>query len=360
MRQLSNGDLKSYAIRDFSVTSALLFKADEKLELRTSLQPVNVAGEMGRWYRFQINSFHGSQPIERCIGKVSSGDLPSSKDLKGFLPEKDLQRHITPTYWYDVIASSGLKYVAAYQGLKEISTSLTEHKAMAMVSSFEDTTQFIHHPVMIDQCLQIMMVAACNGQGRRIGELSTVTTIEHLVITNPQGAELKTVGVATRNGAGGLTGDVVAMSGNGHPILSIAHCKTSVVANKRPKSEQKLFSFVKRDTDAVHCNLNQVLAHNAGALAGILKVLAHKNPKLRVLELGNGADQITRYVLEALKSQYGERLYLTYTHTITSPDAVNRAREAFKNTPEVDIISFEDEKQLHSQGIKAGSYDLWC
>ena len=358
MRQLSSGELKSYSIKDFSISSALLFKPDEKLELRTSLQLASVLGETGRWYQFQINSFHGSQPVERCIGKASFGDAPSLEDIKGFFPELALQRHITPAYWYDVVASCGLKYGPAYQGLEGISTSLTEDKATATVSPFEDTTQYILHPVMIDQCLQIMMVAACKGQGRRIGELSTVTTIEHLVITSPNSAELKIVGVAMKNEAGGLEGDISAVSESGHPILSIEHCTTSAVPNERPKSEKKLFSFVKWDTDAVHCNLNQVLANNASALARVLKVLAHKNPKLRVLELGNGADQTTRFVLETLKSQYGERLYLTYTYAIPSPDGVNMAKEAFQRTPDVDVISFDVERQLQSQGIKAGSYDL--
>ena len=358
MRQLSNGSLESYIVRDFSIISALLVKPDEKLELRTSLQPVSVDGETGQWYRLQIASYDGSHWIERCIGKVSSRGAPSSTGSQATDPEEVLQRHIAPAYWYDVVASSGLKYGPTYQGLSEISTSLTECKAIANIPFVEDTAQYILHPVAIDQCLQILMVAACKGQGRQIGNASVLTAIEHLVISSGRWAELKIVGTATKKEAGGLKGDVSAVSENGSPIISIRHCETSVVPNERPKSEDKLFSFIKWDTDVVHCNLNQVLARSSGDLARVLKVLAHKNPKLRVLELGNGADQTTRLVLKALESQYGERLYLTYTYAVTSSSAMVRAKEAFKNFHDVEVVSFDSERQVPGQSLKAGAYDL--
>jgi len=363
MRQLSNGNLESYAVRDFSITSALLLRPDEKFKLRTRLRPVKVAGEPSQWYEIHITSYDGSHWVERCVSKVSPRSAPSSNDPDVPHPKDTLQRHVARAYWYDVLESRGLKYGPAFQGLDKISTALTEHKAVATISSLEDTTKYILHPVTIDQCLQILMVAAYKGQGRLLTELSIVTAIENLVVFSGGRAKLKIGGMAAKSRSGGLTGDVSVVSEDGYPILLIERCETSLVPNDRPKSEDKLFSFVKWDTDATYCNLNQALAPSnsqpdPSTLLDVLKLLAHKNPKLRILELGNGADETTRLVLNALKSQYGERLYLTYTYAATSFDAVFWAKATFKGTRNINVVFFDAEQQLQSQILQAGAYDL--
>ena len=363
MRQLSNGNLESYAVRDFSITSALLVRPDEKLKLRTRLRPMKVAGETSQWYDIRITSYDGSHWVERCVSKVSPRNARSSNDPDVPHPKDTPQRHVARAYWYDVLESNGLKYGPAFRGLDEISTAATEHKAAATISLFEDTTKYILHPVTMDQCLQIVMVAACKGQGRLLTELSIVTAIEHLVVFSGGRAKLKIRGMAAKSRSGGLTGDVSVVSEDGHPILLIKRCETSLVPIDRPKSEDKLFSFVKWDTDATYCNLNQALAPShsqpdPSILLDVLKLLAHKNPKLRILELGNGADETTRLVLNALKSQYGERLYLTYTYAATSFDAAFRAKATFKGTRNINVVFFDVEQQSQSQILQAGAYDL--
>ena len=127
MLQLSNGNLESYAVKDFLITSALLLKPDEKIKIHTKLRPVMVAGETSQWYEFQIRSYNGYHWIEQCIGKVSPHSAPSLNDSNIPPPEELLPRHVSRAYWYDVLESSGLKYGPAFQGLDEISTALTDH-----------------------------------------------------------------------------------------------------------------------------------------------------------------------------------------------------------------------------------------
>lgn len=140
-------------------------------------------------------------------------------------------------------------------------------------------------------------------------------------------------------------------------------CEISLVPSDRSKCENKLVSLVKWDTDATYSNLNQALAPSHSQpdpfiLLDVLKLLAHKNPKLRILELGSGADETTSLVLNALKSQYGERLYLTYTYAATSFDAAFRAKAKFKGTRNINVVFFDVEQQLQSQILIAGAYDL--
>ena len=100
------------------------------------------------------------------------------------------------------------------------------------------------------------------------------------------------------------------------------------------------------------------IVRNNGVLAGILRRLARKNPKLRILELGNGADGTTRLILDTLKSEYGECMYSTYTYAATSLDATNRAKETFKAACNINVVHFDVEKEVQDQILQAGVYDL--
>lgn len=363
LRQLSNGDLTSYTMKDFSITSALILKRDQNPKLHTTLRPAKTTSENGQWYTVQITSFDGSHWTEHCAGKISPHDAPSSDDLDDPPTEVNLPRLVPQVYWYDVLENLGLRYGPAFQGLDEISTALTDHKAVATVSPFGDLTNYILHPVTIEQTLQILMVAACRGQGRLQTGLPVITAIEHLVISSRGQAKLRTRGTATKNSSGVMEGDVSVISENGRPTISIRGCRTSPVPSHRPEQEEKLLSFVKWNTDATYRDLNQAFAppHPKPIpliILDVLKLLSHKNAKLRVLELGNGADETTHLILNNLRSEFGERLYLHYTYAATSLDAAFMLKAAFKGTSNLSVEFYDIEQHLQSSNLQPGAYDL--
>ena len=367
VRQLANGNMKSYIVTDLSITSTLILKRDQKSKLRTTLRPINVTSETGQWYAIQIRSFTGNHWTEHCFGKISPRDAPSSDDLDALdipPPRVNLPRHVPQTYWYDVLENVGLKYGPAFQGLNGISTALKDHDAVATLSPFGDLRKYILHPVTIEQCLQILMVAACRGQGKSLIGLPVVTAIEHLVVSSSVQNKLNVRGTAVESSSGGVEGNVSVISENGGPILSIKGCKTSTspVPSHRTEQEDKLLSFVKWDTDATFSDLNQAFALSHSKpdpliISDVLKLLAHKNPNLKILELGNGADEMTRLILDTLNSGFGERLYLNYTYAATSLDAAFRLRAAFRGVSNINV-EFYDIQNLQSSNLQAGAYDL--
>ena len=361
VRQLSNGNLKSYTVTDFSIISALILKRDQKSKLRTTLRPISVTSETGQWYAIQITSFAGTHWTEHCVGKISH-DAAYSDDLDLPLPEVNLPRHVPKAYWYDVLENVGLKYGPAFQGLNGISTALEDNDAVATVSPFGDLTKYILHPVTIEQCLQILMVAACRGQGKSLTGLPVVTAIEHLIVSSRVHAKSKIRGTAVERSSSGVKGNVSVVSENGRNILSIKGCKISPVPSHRPGQEDKLLSFVRWDTDAAFSDLNQAfaLSHSTAyplIIADVLKLLAHKNPNLKILELGDGADDMTRLILDTLKPIYGQRLYLNYTYAATSLNAAFRLRAAFRGANNINV-QFYDIQNLQSSNLQAGAYDL--
>lgn len=363
VRELSNGNLESYTVKDFSISSALILRRDQKPKLYTTLRPASVTSEIGPWYAFQMTSFDGGCWIEHCVGKISPHHASSSDDLDVPPLGVHLPRHVPQAYWYDVLENLGLRYGPAFQGLDEISAALTDHNAVATVSPFEDLTNYILHPVTIEQCLQILMVAACRGQGKSHTGVPIVTAIEHLVVPSRGQAKSRIRGIAAKSSSGVVEGDVSVMSENGRPLLSIKGCKISPVPSHRPEQEEKLLSFIQWNTDATFCDLNQAFALSRSKpdhliLPDVLKLLAHKNPNLKILELGNGADETTRLVLNDLKSQFGERLYLNYTYAATSLDAAFMLKAAFRGASSISVEFYDIGQHLQSSNLQAGAYDL--
>jgi hypothetical protein len=140
--------------------------------------------------------------------------------------------------------------------------------------------------------------------------------------------------------------------------------KASVPSSRNDSQDRKLLSFVEWDTDTSFSSLNQSLAqteiapHHSIPLERAINLLGHKNPKLRILELGNGSYDITHLIWEALNLQRGECLFSTYTYAATTPEASENAIKAFQNCDKIDVTFYEAGVSSHSHDTKAGAYDL--
>jgi hypothetical protein len=337
-----------------------------------------------------------------------------------------------------------------------------------------DTTDYVVHPVFIDHCLQISMLAACKGQGRLLVNLSVITSIQHLVVSNNAWSKLKVNATVNSGHSQDSTYKISAVNENGLPILS-GQCKINPIHDLEGQSDRKLFSFINWDTDSTYQNLNQFLSsfesdldpsvaierltllyalrsedigaqgqtyskrvlkrvgtrrkgrfglvpdvspfvecdpssrtnliklhkaqisetklssldlalekclndntpfsrsdserqllldqlhplvRNGGALCESLRLLAHKNPKLKILELGSGTKDTTNRVLKALRTQFDEPLYSSYLSASTSLETATNLKESLMENGNVQSLFFDSEKNIEEQGMKAGTYDL--
>ena len=139
--------------------------------------------------------------------------------------------------------------------------------------------------------------------------------------------------------------------------------KTPSVPSNRSSVDGRRFSYVQWETDAAHCDLNQRLSRQSSQpkladFLDALKILAHKNPNLRILELGDGQDETMQLCLEALRSDYDERLYSTYTRATTSLDNAFKTKITSKAACNVDVVFLDIEEQPHNQFLQNESYDL--
>lgn len=95
-----------------------------------------------------------------------------------------------------------------------------------------------------------------------------------------------------------------------------------------------------------------------------IDVLAHKNPALRILEIGAGTGSMTGHILSPILRhgqggiENGTPRFSTYDYTDISESFFERAREKFATTPNMEFKTLNIEADPVGQGFVAESYDL--
>ncbi|RMZ80055.1 hypothetical protein DV738_g3093, partial [Chaetothyriales sp. CBS 135597] len=90
----------------------------------------------------------------------------------------------------------------------------------------------------------------------------------------------------------------------------------------------------------------------------LMQLLAHRKPNLRILEIGAGTGGTTATVLPALRSEYGERMFFSYTYTDISAGFFPAARQRFQKYQGIEYTVLDISKDPGSQGFAQGAYDL--
>ncbi|KXG50430.1 Acyl transferase/acyl hydrolase/lysophospholipase [Penicillium griseofulvum] len=101
-----------------------------------------------------------------------------------------------------------------------------------------------------------------------------------------------------------------------------------------------------------------------GRLAGILELIAHENPAMRVLEVGAGTGGMTAQVLAALEereSRIGAPSFAEYNYTDISPMFLERAKgrwPRFQAESRLNFQTLDIDHGIENQGFQPASYDL--
>ncbi|RDW89916.1 type I polyketide synthase [Aspergillus mulundensis] len=98
--------------------------------------------------------------------------------------------------------------------------------------------------------------------------------------------------------------------------------------------------------------------NNVWDVSEFFQLLGHAHPQLRILEIGAGTGGLTSKILQALQSEFGERLYFQYTFTDISSGFFVAAQERFKEYSGMEYKVLDISKDPVAQGFKAGDYDL--
>ncbi|KAI1459633.1 hypothetical protein F4805DRAFT_48404 [Annulohypoxylon moriforme] len=89
-----------------------------------------------------------------------------------------------------------------------------------------------------------------------------------------------------------------------------------------------------------------------------LGLLSHHTPHLRILEINAGTGATTTRIFEGLRSEFGERMYYSYTYTDPSEDLVNIGKSKFKHIEAINFLPLDINGDAVAQDLGLGSFDL--
>lgn len=222
IRQLSGQ--RDYTVRAVSFLSALIVTGDQPVEMQTHLHKLRLTDSLDSpWYEFTIASLNNGAWIKHCAGQVK-GACERSFLAQAIDP---LPRKVPSNTWYRVMAKFGLAYGPRFRGLQDISTAVSERKAVATLtdSRKEGEAPYQLHPSTVDSAFQLLSCATFKGVGRSFDRLSVPTYIEELYI-NPAKENIIIEAEAIPSNTGGMAGNIVGISA-GETVISLKGLRMS-------------------------------------------------------------------------------------------------------------------------------------
>ncbi|KAI1141492.1 putative polyketide synthase [Hypoxylon sp. FL0543] len=231
--------IKSFKLRNVSITSALHLKDDEfGVETVLNMERVALTGAAANsmWFQFSIGSIapNGDVWTEHCSGLISTSGKPSSIDQELKLQPDPRSRSLDVERWYSKFGEMGLGYGPAFQGLsnlkayRSVNTVAADVKLNTTAGSVEGgESVYAIHPATLDACLQLGLISCHSGQVENAKTAFVPIAMNDVCIWVPGIPERKGLGIARGNlrGLRGAYMQIQLCSESGTPLLDIGELR---------------------------------------------------------------------------------------------------------------------------------------
>jgi acyl transferase domain-containing protein/NADPH:quinone reductase-like Zn-dependent oxidoreductase len=318
------------------------------MELFTELRPFQMSGVSvsGTWWQFEITSLAENMTTIHASGLVAVlGRAPTSSKRLDFSTETMEEQ--APRTWYDKFTKEGLRFGPTFRSMTKIFNDRSK-KSCRTVSETQllcggrsehgTQSEYMIHPITLDALLQTAIIASASGSVPRLrGKVPVTIGSAEIAATAFKDvgqrcnifADSETVGFGAININAELrspTGYVLATVGD---VRAVAYNESGLQADDKEERNPVLRTLWKLDIatlDSAHTaqftdytnrfsdQLNGVLRNSDfGRFAGAVDLLTHSNPRLRILEIGDGDVQHTATLLDLLHVGTSLKRFNSYT-----------------------------------------------
>ncbi|KAE8364491.1 hypothetical protein BDV27DRAFT_157797 [Aspergillus caelatus] len=180
-------DQKDFTVRDVSLKTAMVLDENVPTEIITRLLPHRLTDSLNStFFEFSVQSYTGSVWAQHCVGLVAGG-----QHSPGQTPTvTSFSRIVESKRWYRAMSRAGLRYGPHFTGLEQITASVTESTASAIIpDSKHPGSPYTLHPTTIDLILQSAFVAMYQGQPSFFEKFRLPTFIEEMYIRVGMGGQ---------------------------------------------------------------------------------------------------------------------------------------------------------------------------
>lgn len=367
------GSEQGYSIKNLRLKSFLKLKAGHSTEVLTTFKKerYNDIAE-SEWYTFTISSHDGKDWTVHCTGTVRSGrDGDTNQDMESvFDKPATYPRHLSSSRWYNLIRKFGYEYGQSFRNLESTSVDPVDTAAVGTIADHDSLklrTKYVLHPTKIDQCLQLMGIAAVKGLARRITDVQVPLSIGQLHImggTGPMKAWVKGVDDGNRS----LRWEAVMMGNNVVPLLSVKNLRSVTIdQGRKSASPMPLFASLRwKPLLDLHMSTENPLPNeiqgsklpHTCCLESFLSLLAHSKPRMRVLHVYASSDDAAQKAIKSLTTPSGVQLFSTYTYSDITNVALDAARLQFNHAPNVVFKIFDPTGDIKKQGMEENTFDF--
>ncbi|OTA60261.1 polyketide synthase-like protein [Hypoxylon sp. EC38] len=334
----------SFELSNISIRAAFVVPREDEMdtssrdvELHTTMSPrkISVMTVSADWYDFSISSWASGNTTLHCAGSIR---VSQGMGRKSILPVSDsVSREIWPMdRWYGKLEEEGLRFGPQFRSLTSLSTDSSRIRTDATSTvrlepptARNSCTKYDMHPITIDACFQTAILSGTAGDMSSLRAYLPVFISECWIRSTPTKALGNEAEIHTRAAKTGIftqrvdctlraTGDVLINlkgvrlslyrgkmdggTGNNtgtqrNPCLRV-HWKPDIF-RLHLGVENQLESYVKGFIQRKQTNLTDDRILVIGAL---LELAGHKNPGMRVLELGASDDSQTKQWLGLLNN----------------------------------------------------------
>ena len=354
---VAHSEKPTFALRHLNILKALQLSADENspgTEVFTSFNPTKLSGTTtsGKWSDFEITSFENGTTSTHATGMICLESHSPQPSLPGFVAETKFQEVATRN-WYDKFAQVGLNFGPSFQSMDGLETDQKRERMCARStikylsgggSGATTQSNYVIHPVTIDAMLQTALVASSAGVVSQL-QCMVPTSIKHARFRAPdaslQGATYQVDAISKPVGPGSINveaelhnhlGEVFAQV---EDVSAVAYDGAAEQDSSVDERDPMMRSIWKPDIEKItRDNTHNLEKYFASAispakssldssvmkLAAVADIVAHKNPKASILELGYPAAAFTKYLFgELLRGDTGFKRCSSYTRGYLNP-----------------------------------------
>ncbi|RYP08079.1 hypothetical protein DL764_002119 [Monosporascus ibericus] len=328
--------------RNFNILAALAISTgpSAKLELHTSLKPAQIsyATSSKTWWDISIVSFTGGISTVHVNGMV--GLTTDKVRIEGRVDTSEKALASTaPRVWYEAMIREGLNFGPAFRSITDFSVDrmrkLNQCRSLTRLLRSTPNEDYPIHPVTIDAMLQTSIVAVTAGTPEILRAMvpTKIGAATFLVEGHEADHSVRICSNATAVGFGASIMNAELRNESGDLIMQLQGVRAAPyqAATRLEMTDQQRHPMLrvlwKPDTapdaldssgltrylDSFACVPRAGISEEGPLkLLGCISLLSHKNPSLRVLDIGDGFPAIARATLDLLQGNSSFPRLLSY------------------------------------------------